>query len=536
MPLKPMPQSAQPSRIEAPRAAVTWLLGHAAPGAALRSDSRQLRAGDVFMAWPGRHADGRAYLARAFEAGCSAALIEADGAQAHLAGLPPFWQARVVLYPGLQQASGIIAAQWWGQPAQDMAVVAVTGTNGKTSVSWWLAHLLQRQWGGAGLVGTLGVGALPALHATGLTSPDALQLQSVLHGLRQAGVRACAMEASSIGLEQGRLNGTPIRVAVFTNLTQDHLDYHGSMSAYGQAKRILFGWPGLEAAVINVEDAFGAVLTADVGARGGVDLWTYATADDANGGAVPAARLVARALRFAGGGVAFQLDEYASADSAGAGLAPLASVAVQAPLAGRFNVMNVLAVIGSLRALGLPLAAVATLCAALPAVPGRMQASGGTGQPLVVVDYAHTPDALASVLAALRPVAAQRGGRLFCVFGCGGDRDAGKRPLMAQAAASHADALWITSDNPRSENPLDIISQIEAGLAPQQRAGVRTEPDRRRAILAAVAAAAEPDVVLVAGKGHEDYQDVQGVRRHFSDLEEAKAALAHWTQPQELSA
>ena len=472
---------------------------------ALRTDSRAVAAGDGFLAWAGHKADGRAHVQEALARGAAACVVDAAGAPAAGAG-----DGRVAALQDLKANAGVLASRWFGEPSQHLKVLAVTGTNGKTSTAWWLAHALEKlskdelpALGGCGLIGTLGVGPVSALQDTGLTTPDALRLQQVLASLVSAGVGACAMEASSIGLVERRLAGTRIDTAVFTNLTQDHLDYHGSMPAYWEAKRMLFGWPGLRAAVINIDDAHGAALHAELAGRG-LDLWSVAL--DAP------ARLRAEDLRHGAAGLAFTVVE-------GGERAPLAT-----RLVGRYNVSNLLGVIATLRSLGVPLAAACAACADLQAVPGRMQQIARAGQPLAVVDYAHTPDALAKVLAALRPVAESRGGRLWCVFGCGGDRDAGKRPLMGAAAQQGADRGIVTSDNPRSEPPAVIIEQIVRGMRAAE--GWSTEPDRAAAIARALAQADACDVVLLAGKGHEPYQDIAGVRRPFSDLTQAQEALA----------
>ena len=323
-----------------------------------------------------------------------------------------------------------------------------------------------------------------------------------------AGFAACAIEASSIGLNEQRLAGTRIAVALFTNFTQDHLDYHGSMVAYWEAKRALFDWPGLRAAVLNLDDPKGGELAAALSNK--LDVWTYAV----NG----PARLSAHGLHYREGGLAFELHEGPQV------------LTLQTGLIGYYNVANLLAVIASLRALGLDLADIVGAVPQISPVPGRMQRVGdGLGRPQAVVDYAHTPDALDKALSALRPLAAARGGRLIAVFGCGGNRDPGKRPLMGAIAGRLADAVVLTSDNPRNEPPTQILAQIGEGLS-----GVahRVVEDRRAAIAAAIAGADARDVVLIAGKGHEDYQEIAGVRQPFSDVAEAQQAQAGWTGEQ----
>ncbi len=483
--------------------AIAWL--RARVSGTLRTDSRQVEPGDAFIAWPGAATDGRAHVAQALARGASACLVEGEGVQAFA-----FDDARIAALHGLKAATGQIAAEWFGHPSARLDVLAVTGTNGKTSSAWWLAEALNvlskkelPALDSCGLIGTLGIGVPPALTATGLTTPDPVQLQRAFAQFVQGGLAACAIEASSIGLAEQRLAGTRIRVALFTNFTQDHLDYHPSMAAYWQAKSALFDWPGLQAAVVNIDDARGAELNASLQGRA-LDLWSVSLQSPA--------RLQAKNIAATDTGLAFTVAEGAH------------TVSLQTRLVGLFNVSNLLGVIAGLRALGVPLEDAVHACTQLDPVPGRMQQLGGAGQPLVAVDYAHTPDALAQALAALAPMAAQRGGQLVCVFGCGGNRDAGKRPLMGAVAQQGAGRVIVTSDNPRGEEPAAIIHQILLGTIASTQ--VSAEPDRAFAIAQAIAQADARDVVLIAGKGHEDYQETAGVRRPFSDLEQARAALA----------
>jgi len=350
-----------------------------------------------------------------------------------------------------------------------------------------------------------------AIRATGLTTPDPILLQATFRRMADDGFGACAMEASSIGIVEHRMAGTRVDVALFTNFTLDHLDYHGSIDNYWAAKRLLFGWAGLKAAVVNLDDDAGALLAGEL-ARGPLDLWTYSTRPDAT------ARLAAQDIAYRDGGLAFTLVER---EGAAEHRQPVVTT-----LIGEYNVSNLLAVLGGLRALGVPLADAARVGGLVTPVPGRMQrvAPNAAGQPEVVVDYAHTPDALEKVLPALRPLTASRGGRLLCVFGCGGDRDAGKRPLMGGIAARLADEVVVTSDNPRTEDPRRIVVQILAGAAGG--VPVRAIVDRRAAIAEVLAAAQPDDVVLIAGKGHEDYQEIGRERLPFSDIEEARRALS----------
>ena len=485
-------------------AALAWLRQHGVR--ALRVDSRHVQPGDAFIAWPGHALDARQYVRQALASGASACLVEAQGAEAFdFAGEP-----RVAAVQGLKGSTGTLAAAFMGQPSQRLRMVAATGTNGKTSTAWWTAQALTALARRCGVIGTLGAGEPPsAAHPearmvpTGFTTPDPVALQAALRRFADQGFEACALEASSIGLNEHRLTGTHIDVALFTNFTQDHLDYHGSMDAYWRAKSRLFDWPGLSAAVVNLDDSHGASLAYSLRGRPMV-VWTYSARRDA--------RLRGTHIRYQSGGLCFDVLEGG------------ARVPVNTPLIGDYNVSNVLAVIGGLRALGLPLADAAQACSALTPVPGRMQRvlHPGAG-PEVVVDYAHTPDALEKALLALQPLAAQRGGALWCVFGCGGNRDAAKRPLMGALAQRHAAHVVVTSDNPRHEVAGAIISQIVAGLP--HRDAVEVVEDRRAALAHAVAHADVRDVILVAGKGHEEYQEIAGVKQPFSDVVQAQAAL-----------
>ena len=509
-PVPHAPPPPPPQQLCDASAAVQWLRACTArPGGGatgtLQTDSRQVAPGDAFIAWPGAASDGRAHVPAALERGAVACLVEHAGVQAF-----GFSDARLASLAGLKAATGAIAAQWFGQPSQALDMVAFTGTNGKTSSAWWLACALSQcellAQTPSALVGTLGMGmvqaGIPRLQDTGMTTPDPVRLQRALRQLVDAGVRTCAIEASSIGLAEHRLAGTRIRVAAFTNFTQDHLDYHAGMEDYWQAKAALFDWPGLQAAVINTDDARGAALHAALAGRG-LDCWSVSLQ--------PGARLHAEAIAFEGAGLCFTVVEGAE------------RCRLQTAVIGSYNVSNLLGVLAALRALGVPLARAVRACTGLQPVPGRMERIAQPGAPLVAVDYAHTPDALAQALQALRPLAEARGGRLWCVFGCGGDRDASKRPLMGAAAQHHADAVLVTSDNPRSEEPAQIIHQVLLGTI----AGttVRAQPDRAAAIAQALAEAGARDVVLIAGKGHEDYQETAGVRRPFSDLAQARSAL-----------
>ncbi len=498
-------------RLHSPHEAAQWLRGQVL--GVLHTDSRRVGAGDGFIAWPGGVTDGRQFVASALQQGATACVVEQAGADAFAWGENP----AIATYDGLKAASGLIAAAYYEQPSQALDVVAITGTNGKTSTAWWLAHALHNAGKRCAMVGTLGVGEVGQLEVTGMTTPDPVLLQAKLRDMVDAGVNACAIEASSIGLAEHRLDGTQVRVAMFTNFTQDHLDYHGDMASYWQAKLALFSWAGLQAAVVNVDDAQGAALAAQLQARADLSVWTMSCGLHSSSDAVAsedgsAQHIAARHIQHGAMGLCFDVlegDEVHTLDT---------------QLVGHYNVSNVLGVIACMRALGYSLADAVQACRVLPAVPGRMQTVGEVGEPLVVIDYAHTPDAVAQAVQALLPLAQSRGGELTCVLGCGGDRDAAKRPLMAAAAEQHAQRVVLTSDNPRSEDPQIILNHMLAGLQNATNAIVIT--DRAQAIAQTVQHARAQDVVLVAGKGHEDYQEILGVKHPFNDVQHAREALA----------
>ena len=485
--------------LASPQEAARWL--RARVTGRLHTDSRQVREGDGFIAWPGAATDGRRFVAGALAQGASACLVEQQGVETF-----GFDEPSVAVYPQLKAATAPIAAAYYEAPSQALNVIAVTGTNGKTSTAFWLSCLLSKvklpALSPCGLVGTLGVGLPGQMVPTGMTTPDPVLLQQRFREFVDGGVRSCAIEASSIGIVERRLDATAIRVAVFTNFTQDHLDYHGSMDAYWQAKAALFDWPQLQSAVIQLDDPRAHLLLAQAEARG-LDVWTVSRQRPA--------RLAAVDVTYGAAGMAWVVRE---GD---------ASVPIRTNLVGEYNIDNLMCVLGALRALGVPLNDAVAACTDLPAVPGRMERIDVPGAPLAVVDYAHTSDALEKALGALRPLVSERGGRLWCVFGCGGNRDARKRPLMGAAAEGGADRVVITSDNPRDEAPQAIIDAVLAGL--RQPAQARVVVDRAEAIARALRDADPRDVVLIAGKGHEDYQEVRGQRLPFSDQALALQAL-----------
>jgi UDP-N-acetylmuramoyl-L-alanyl-D-glutamate--2,6-diaminopimelate ligase len=488
----------------------------------ISADSRCLSSGELFAAMPGARSDGRQHIAAALRQGASAVVWEsgdhnatAGDWQAALAGVPN------VAVEGLAALSGALAHAIYGRPSEQLWLCGITGTNGKTSVSQWIAQALEHHGRRCGVIGTLGNGMPGALRETANTTPDAIRLHACLAEMKAAGAQACAMEVSSIGLDQGRVNAAHFDTVVFTNLTRDHLEYHGNMMAYAAAKARLFALPDIRTTVINLDDPLGVALTIDLASRNpGVRRIGYTLDEHCPHLGLVDEALMARQLQVSGDGLRFQLPQPGTGQI----------LPVQAPLIGRFNAANLLAVIGALRGAGLELEVAIAACAHLTPPPGRLQIvvdpAGRAVErvPLLVVDYAHTPDALEQALRTLREVASARHGKLHCVFGCGGDRDAGKRPLMGRMAERLADSVIVTSDNPRSEDAAAIAAAIVAGmtLAPN------IELDRALAIHHAVQTMQTGDVLLIAGKGHEPYQEIAGQRLPFSDLDQATGALHAW--------
>lgn len=445
----------------------------------MAEDSREVAEGDVFLAMQGAVVDGHEHAADAVARGAVAVIAER--------ALPALGVPVAVL-PELRQQRGAMAARFFGDPGRHLYCVGVTGTNGKTSIAHYLADLATRLGRPAGYLGTIGWGRVGELTPARLTTEDPVTVQRRLASLRQHGCRWAVLEASSHALDQERIREVPFRTAVFSNLSRDHLDYHQSLEAYGAAKARLFHWPGLELAVLNVDDDFGRELAGSLAA--GVERITYGRDGD----------------------VRWSDLELSDAGAAGLWHTPWGQARFTLPVQAEFSVANVAAALAVLCHHGAGLDDVVQAAVELAPVPGRMERFTAPGRPVVVVDFAHTPDALEKVLMALRPATP---GRLICVFGCGGDRDAGKRPLMAAAAERQADELWLTSDNPRSEDPERILADMLTGLSGQ--APAHACADRRQAICRAVSSAAAGDTVLVAGKGHEDYQEIRGQRRPFSD-------------------
>lgn len=470
----------------------------------LTLDSRQVRPGDLFLAVPGAKVDGREHIADALARGAAAVAYEE-----HDATVLPLTEVPLIPVKGLIAQLSEIAGRFYGEPSRQLDLVGVTGTNGKTSVTQLVAQALDLLGKRCGLIGTLGTGFYGELQSGRLTTPDPIAVQSTLNDLKNAGARAVAMEVSSHALEQGRVAALAFDIAVMTNLSRDHLDYHGSMQAYEAAKAKLFAWPSLRCQVVNLDDAFGRRLAADFAHRPSVDfnetrLISYSLQD-------PEASLYCREASFSDAGVQALL------------VTAQGERTLRSQLLGRFNLSNTLAAVATLLALDYTLDEILKVVPQLQGPVGRMQRLGGGDKPLVVVDYAHTPDALDQVLSALRPHAR---GKLLCLFGCGGDRDRGKRSLMAQVAERLADQVVVTDDNPRSEDPLVIFDDIRCGFS--NAAHVEFVAGRGQAIARLIASSGVDDVVVLAGKGHEDYQEINGQRHAFSDLVEAQNALAAW--------
>ena len=484
------------------------------------ADSRQIESGDIFFAYPVGHGnvlrDGRQFIHAALENGAAAVVFDPAGMNNQFADHPQCFAVE-----NLAAKAGQLCSQWYGNPSKELNIIGVTGTNGKTSITQWLAQALDANHHRAAVLGTLGTGFPGALVQTGYTTPDAPKLQTQLAELRSAGAKQVAMEVSSHALHQDRISGTELNCAVFTNLTQDHLDYHGSMAEYAEAKAKLFKQAGLQHAVINLDDPFGRELAMNLLAKENLKVWAYALSQSAFVGFEKFGERLKRAyakdtvLSGAGYDSTFIYE--------GAEIAQL-----HIPLLGEFNVSNALAVWTVLLTQGLSGERAAQKISLLSPVLGRMELIQ-LGKPqkseglLAVVDYAHTPDALEKTLQALRPIADQRGGNIWCVFGCGGDRDAGKRPLMGAVAERYADQILITSDNPRSEDPQAIMQMIRSGLKVDA-TNVQMIADRAAAIMAAIRHANPRDIVLVAGKGHETTQEINGKKFDFSDQEHIRLA------------
>ena len=463
------------------------------PVTGISLDSRAINQGDVFVALQGGQLHGLHFAQQAIARGAAAILCDRAADDDSLS-------VPVIVVPELRQQLGAIAARFHRNQAGAPQLIAITGTNGKTSTVQLIAEALSGRGQRVGTIGTLGSGLHGALIAGERTTPDVLSTHAAIAAMRTQGADQVAMEVSSHALDQGRVDGLAFAIAGFTNLTRDHLDYHGSMEAYAAAKARLFQWPGLRAAVVNIDDAFGAELTQSAQAARVITV-----SADGHGDAELRAEHITADAR----GLHFELAHGSQ------------RFVIQSALLGHFNVANLILVAGVLLAMDLPLTDIAERLQTLQPVHGRMNRLGGDGSaPLVVIDYAHTPDALEKALSTLRP---HTSGRLICVFGCGGDRDRGKRPLMGAIAERLADIAIITDDNPRSEDGSAIAAEIRVGTHDPAR--MQIERDRRSAIRHAIALAGADDTVLIAGKGHEPYQEIAGVKHHFDDLDEAHIAL-----------
>ena len=460
----------------------------------MTSDSRQVKSGSIFVAYKGEAADGRNYIKQAIANGAGAVLWEQSDFK-----WDPDWKLPNQPLAHLKQKAGEIASEFYGNPSQQLWMIGVTGTNGKTTCSHWLAQAFNALHRQSAVIGTLGNGLLNnGLSETKNTTPDSILLHEMVAEFLKKKVEVVAMEVSSHGLDQGRVNGVAFDVAVFTNLTRDHLDYHGDMQAYGDAKKKLFTWDDLKVAVLNLDDDFGAEVAAELKAKN-KSVMTY-------GIAKTDADVVAKSVTLSENGMAMEVKT------------PQGDAVIHANVVGQFNAYNLLAVMTTLLASDVDLQDAVKALAVLKPVAGRMQQYGGGKLPLVVIDYAHTPDALEQVLKSLR---AQTKGQLICVFGCGGDRDSGKRPLMGKIASDLADRVIVTSDNPRCESPVAIIKSVMDG-AKQNAVSIE---NRAEAINSAIKNAGAGDVVLLAGKGHENYQEIAGVKYPFSDAEIAQQTL-----------
>lgn len=474
----------------------------------LVSDSRALRAGDTFVAYPGEARDGRDFIPQAVQAGAASVLWDAAGFK-----WKSSWRAKHLAVPRLRQKIGAIASHVYGRPSSRLWMTGVTGTNGKTSCSQWIAQAFNKLDRRCAVAGTIGNGFPGALESGVNTTPDAAWLHGKLRDWNRDGARAVAMEVSSHGLEQGRVAGVEFDVALFTNLTRDHLDYHGTMANYRRAKARLFEWDTLQWRVLNLDDRWGVELARPSPQRHGSVLGYGFNRPLpfplSAGGRVPCVQ--GRNLRLGLNGVSFDV------------ATPWGAAQVRSKVIGRFNASNLLGTLAVLLASNTDLRAAVRVLAELDAVPGRAERYGGHGgAPLVVVDYAHTPDALEKILLTLREMnGGAKRAKLTCVFGCGGDRDRGKRAMMGRIATRCADRVIVTSDNPRSEAPMAIIADILEGASRD----CAVIEDRARAVHEAIVTSARGDIVVVAGKGHEPYQEIRGVRHAYSDAQVVRAAL-----------
>jgi len=470
------------------------------------TDSRLIKRGDTFIAYPGEKTDGRQYIAAAISLGASAVIWES-----HHFAWNDTWQVPNLAVADLRSKAGWLADAAYGMPSQKLWVVGITGTNGKTSTCHWIANALTGTGKRCATIGTLGNGFIEALQATENTTPDAVRVHGLLADYLQRGAQTVAMEVSSHALSQGRVNAVKFNVAMLTNLSRDHLDYHGDMQSYANTKRKLFDWQQLGFVVLNLDDPYGAELAEKL-RDADAEVIGYGLSD-------AALQLAERlGLRMVYGnllemtGQGLQLEIHSSWGAA----------ELNSALVGRFNAANLLGSLAVLLVSGVALSDAARSLSMAQPVPGRMQRLGNEDEPTVIVDYAHTPDALEKVLQTLREISSAAGGKVVCVFGCGGDRDRGKRAMMGLVAEKFSDFCIVTSDNPRSENPREIIADIISGMNDDNHEII---VDRSVAIQSAIRYAKRSDTVLIAGKGHENYQEIKGIKHPFDDASVARQAL-----------
>lgn len=461
-------------------------------------DSRQLTEGDVFIALKGTQQDGSQFIPEAIQKQVAAVLVEGEGDLVAALNIP------IIPIANLRQELGEIAARFYGHPADHMQVFGVTGTNGKTSTTHFIAQALQQLQTPCGVIGTLGNGMYGALGEPGLTTPDAVTLQAQLADFRELGAKAVAMEVSSHSIDQARISGIPFAAGIFTNLTQDHLDYHGTMEVYAAVKKRFLAEYPVSDLIINADDEYGFNWINELARNRSVVAYGCKRPDLP--AAIPA--IYAESIQLSLAGMKARI------------VSPWGSGDLSVPLIGQFNLSNVLAVLALLCIKDITFPRALQIVSKVKAVPGRMQVQGGQGQPLVVVDYSHTPDALQKALQALRK---HTSGKLICVFGCGGNRDAAKRPVMAAIAEQEADLVIVTNDNPRHEKPEEIARQIQAGFKAPERISVLL--DRSKAIEKSIQCATADDCILIAGKGAELYQQIGDIKHPFNDVAEVSRYL-----------
>lgn len=463
-------------------------------------DSRKVEPGNVFVAVAGLREHGLAFAEVALKKGVVAVLCDAELDQ-YCQQILSSLITQVICVPvrNLAEKLGAIASRFYQHPSADLFNVGVTGTDGKTSVSHFIAQALDSSSKPSAVLGTVGNGLISQLQKASHTTPDVIQVHQRMAEYKQQGAAQVVMEVSSHGLDQRRVDAVSFDVAVLTNLGRDHLDYHGNIETYREAKRQLFFMPGLTAAVLNLDDEFGRQLAREL--KGKLVTWGYCLSSSSSD--ITDYRISAQNIKAHSHGLSMTLQT------------PMGETALNTSLLGEFNVSNLMATLAVLLIKGIPLTQAVTKLSELKTVAGRMESFSGIHQPLVVVDYAHTPQALELVLRALKNHAGDA--RLYCVFGCGGDRDKGKRPLMASAAEVYADRIIITDDNPRTEDAEQVIQDIVTGFKYPEK--IEIIRDRKQAIVQAIASASERDIVLVAGKGHEDYQIIGDIKYPFSDRE-----------------